>query len=617
MLKTSHISASATPPSSRTSPKTGGTGSGSAISKPTSALSREQVQQAAAGDVGEAVHAAGPSAAARAPRGRRSRSARAARRPRVAPPSALGAVVERERRRARGARASSRWSAGRDDGQADQRVAGRGTSAPVTIASSATVPKQAAVRSKPFGDGWPRISSGSTATSPPGISTPASSAPRLSPTPICAHHLGVGLLDGQVVEQRDRLGADADDVVDVHRDAVDPDGVVAAGLLGDDQLRADAVGAERDPEVRAPPRARRRSGRAASTVRDGRPRSIVRSTSTSAATPRSAAAVSTPDCGVGVGHRARSCHTADDHAPRRRSATIARQRRAVGGPAGQRRVGGQRALGAQRGRRRAAPRRRRRPRASRSSPPAAGGGRAGRPSAPPRPPAPAARPRATARAASARPNPRARAAARVAPLRDTPGISARACASPSQRAVRRPGRRRAAPRGRAVGEHHRRRAGQQAGGDRRRRAEPLLDRPLEQRARPAPAAPSPRPAAPQPRRRRIASASATAVPSVQRHLELLARAPARERPARQQQPDVGGRGDRQQLGRALQQPERDRLSADASAAGSPDAWTAVAMPAPADEQVDRAEHDRRRDRVVDVVQVVLPALPVVARPACR
>ena len=39
------------------------------------------------------------------------------------------------------------------------------------------------------------------------------------------HHLGVGALDGEVVEHRERLGADAHDVVDVHRDAVDADGV--------------------------------------------------------------------------------------------------------------------------------------------------------------------------------------------------------------------------------------------------------------------------------------------------------------------------------------------------------------------------------------------------------
>ena len=56
----------------------------------------------------------------------------------------------------------------------------------MTIRSSATVPKHAAVRSNPLGEGWPLISSGSTATSPPGISTPAASAPAFSPTAIAS-----------------------------------------------------------------------------------------------------------------------------------------------------------------------------------------------------------------------------------------------------------------------------------------------------------------------------------------------------------------------------------------------------------------------------------------------
>ena len=60
---------------------------------------------------------------------------------------------------------------------------------------------------------------------------------------------GVDPLDREVVEHRDRLGAHADDVVDVHRDAVDPDGAQAAGLLGEDELGADAVRRQRDAEV--------------------------------------------------------------------------------------------------------------------------------------------------------------------------------------------------------------------------------------------------------------------------------------------------------------------------------------------------------------------------------
>ena len=42
-----------------------------------------------------------------------------------------------------------------------------------------------------------------------------------------AQHGRVGLLDRDVVDEGDRIGADADQVVDVHRDAVDPDGVVS------------------------------------------------------------------------------------------------------------------------------------------------------------------------------------------------------------------------------------------------------------------------------------------------------------------------------------------------------------------------------------------------------
>ena len=48
---------------------------------------------------------------------------------------------------------------------------------------------------------------------------------------------------GHVVEEEQRLGAAAQHVVDAHGHQVDADGVVAAGQLGDLELRADAVGA--------------------------------------------------------------------------------------------------------------------------------------------------------------------------------------------------------------------------------------------------------------------------------------------------------------------------------------------------------------------------------------
>ena len=65
-----------------------------------------------------------------------------------------------------------------------------------------------------------------------------------------AQQLGVGVLDREVVEQGERFGADADQVVDVHRHAVDPDRVETLRLLGDDHLGADAVSRERHTESR-------------------------------------------------------------------------------------------------------------------------------------------------------------------------------------------------------------------------------------------------------------------------------------------------------------------------------------------------------------------------------
>ena len=56
----------------------------------------------------------------------------------------------------------------------------------------------------------------------------------------------VGPVHGEVVHHRQRACPDADHVVDVHRDAVDADGVPAAELLGDQELGADAVGGQGD-----------------------------------------------------------------------------------------------------------------------------------------------------------------------------------------------------------------------------------------------------------------------------------------------------------------------------------------------------------------------------------
>ena len=62
--------------------------------------------------------------------------------------------------------------------------------------------------------------------------------------------VGVELAHRDVVEEEQRLGALADDVVDAHRHEVDADGVEPAGGLGDERLGADAVGGRHQHRVR-------------------------------------------------------------------------------------------------------------------------------------------------------------------------------------------------------------------------------------------------------------------------------------------------------------------------------------------------------------------------------
>ena len=61
--------------------------------------------------------------------------------------------------------------------------------------------------------------------------------------------LCIDLLDGEVVDKGDGSGANAQNVVDVHGDAIDADGVVAAGGLRHQKLGADPVGRDGDSEV--------------------------------------------------------------------------------------------------------------------------------------------------------------------------------------------------------------------------------------------------------------------------------------------------------------------------------------------------------------------------------
>ena len=84
---------------------------------------------------------------------------------------------------------------------------------------------------------------GISAVSPPTSAQPACAQPSAMPAMTAAADADVELAGGEVVEEEQRLGALHDDVVDAHGDEVDADGVVAAGLDGELELGADAVGA--------------------------------------------------------------------------------------------------------------------------------------------------------------------------------------------------------------------------------------------------------------------------------------------------------------------------------------------------------------------------------------
>ena len=71
-----------------------------------------------------------------------------------------------------------------------------------------------------------------------GIAAAGGDRPRRAPRPVP----GSSTPDRDVVEEEQRLGAAARDVVGAHRDQVEPDRVVAAQRAGDRGLRADAVG---------------------------------------------------------------------------------------------------------------------------------------------------------------------------------------------------------------------------------------------------------------------------------------------------------------------------------------------------------------------------------------
>src|SRR5437868_6530650 len=74
-------------------------------------------------------------------------------------------------------------------------------------------------------------------------------SPHLEPDSDLAELVLVWLLDRDVVDECDWIGTDADDIVHVHTDAINPDGVVAACLLSDHHLRADTICGYRNPKV--------------------------------------------------------------------------------------------------------------------------------------------------------------------------------------------------------------------------------------------------------------------------------------------------------------------------------------------------------------------------------
>ena len=124
------------------------------------------------------------------------------------------------------------------DGEADDRVAGprRGAVDQLVALDDA----DAAARRGRTSPG--SIRPGCSAVSPPTRAQPASRQPAATPADELGDLLRVEPPDRDVVEEEQRLGAAADDVVGAHRDEVEADRVVAAERRGDRGLRADAVG---------------------------------------------------------------------------------------------------------------------------------------------------------------------------------------------------------------------------------------------------------------------------------------------------------------------------------------------------------------------------------------
>ena len=101
-----------------------------------------------------------------------------------------------------------------------------------------TTPSAKPARSRSSGLSTPACS----AVSPPSSATPAMRHPAATPATTDSTSCGVEEPDRHVVEQEERLGTDAGEVVDEHRHEVDADGVVASSQARHLEFGADAVG---------------------------------------------------------------------------------------------------------------------------------------------------------------------------------------------------------------------------------------------------------------------------------------------------------------------------------------------------------------------------------------
>ena len=119
-------------------------------------------------------------------------------------------------------------SAGPGDGRPMSTSPGAARASPVITRSRSTTPTAKPTRSNSPGS----IAPGCSAISPPISAQPAWPAAVGDARDELLDLVGVELADRDVVEEEQRLGALAHDVVDAHRDEVDADGVEAAGRPG-------------------------------------------------------------------------------------------------------------------------------------------------------------------------------------------------------------------------------------------------------------------------------------------------------------------------------------------------------------------------------------------------